>query len=234
MSNPEIDTLLSYDPLLAAEKLTGTHATRNCNNPASMLGVAFAMAHSAEKRRVLLEAGDTVLCNDLSRYRGIIEDIGFREVLADPWTSTHGYEETLFLFAHRDGLLLCFDTFNTNGVNSAQIYYNWKPNDPDADNWKATSSGHWTEDGVHIGRRDAREALLHKLTTMTEYGSFMNPWVEQPFLWLLNYDDVRVPGYDYRSINEGRLRRLPQWVLDFVSPEPSPSLTSDRSLPALA
>lgn len=160
---------------------------------------------------------DTGFSNGLAFYRDVLVYLGFEEVLTvDRATNGH-----LFIFAHRDGLLLKFDThhmFDVEHVNGASVYYNWKPND-EKEGWHYVSSGHGSAPGIWIGDHDAREKLIAKLDGLRKNGSFITPWFERPFLWLLHYDDPKAPGYDYRAINRERIARLPDWVREFVGPE---------------
>ena len=216
----KIDKLLAVDPLALAERMTGisykdeTHG-EGFDNPTILLGLALMQDNAAAKAQAMLETDDTMFSNELPRYRRIIEKFGFEEVLADPWRSKWEQNETFYVFAHRDGLLLSFDTFDGNHVNGGKVYYNWRPA---VDNpFSCTSSGHMTTGGVWIGDHDCREALIHNLNKLRNCGDFVCPWVERPFLWLLNFDEPKVAGYDHETITQSRIDRLPQWVRDFIN-----------------
>lgn len=217
----KIDALLKIDPLAVAEKITGISYKdkafgEGLDNPATALGLLLMQAHAKEKEAALRETNDTVFSNELPRYLTIIEKFGFEQVLADEWQSTWGPTETLYIFAHRKGLLLSFDTFGGNRVNAAKVYYNWKPSIDEW--WDCRSSGHMTEGGIWVGDHDAREALIHNLNKLNNRGAFVSPWAERPFLWLLNFDEPKVAGYDYRAITEARIARLPDWVKATITP----------------
>lgn len=221
-----IDELLKFDPLAAAEKITGVDykddaAGIGFDNPSVALGLMLAHAHGQAKERALTETGDTVFSNELSRYRMIVEGFGFEEVLRDEWDSSWGHRESFYIFAHRKGLLLSFDTWSSDGrpqhINCAKVQYNWRPAVDSL--FDCISSGHMHPSGVWVGDHDAREALIHNLNTLNNRGEFVAPWVERPFMWLLHFDDPKVEGYDYAAISEARIKRLPQWVQDFIGPE---------------
>lgn len=155
----------------------------------------------------------------MPRYRAIIENYGFEQALEIPFDGRDGEKDTFFVYAHRDGLLLSFDTFwNRKSVNAATVRYNWRPNG-DRSQWRdgMVSSGHLhkTED-VWIGDHDAREALLFKLDRLRKHGEFLNPWIERPFLWLLHYMDTKRPGYSHDAINAERIALLPAWVQEMI------------------
>jgi hypothetical protein len=92
------------------------------------LSIFYRWRYSVRKNKVLMERGDTVLCNELSRYLSIIEGIGFEKVFELPFTSGRGEAETYFIYAHREGMVLSFDTYNTTQMNGGHLYYNWRPN----------------------------------------------------------------------------------------------------------
>lgn len=216
----EIDRLLAVDPLAEAERITGVSYKdekrgKGLDNPAAALGLILLQTNAAAKEKVLRETGDTVFSNELPRYQSIIEKYGFENVLADHWLSRWGHDETYFTYAHRKGLLLAFDTFNGKSVNGGKVYYNWRPASMEVMSG-ATSSGGLTKDGVWVGDHDCREALIHNLTKLDNRGEFVCPWAKRGFLWLLNFDEPKVEGYDYKAITEARIKRLPQWVQDFV------------------
>lgn len=219
----EIDRLLAVDPLAEAERITGVSYKdkehgEGFDNPATALGLILMQTNAVAKDKVLRETGDTVFSNELPRYQTIIEKYGFEKVLEDHWQSTWGPEEIYFIYAHRKGLLLAFDTFDGKRVNGGKVYYNWRPASLDV-MCGATSSGGMTKDGVWVGDHDCREALIHNLTKLDNRGEFVCPWAKRGFLWLLHFDDPKTPGYNYQAITSERVSRLPQWVRDFIGPE---------------
>lgn len=218
----ELDRLLAFDPLAAAERLVGE------NEAATWLGMVLAQQRGEALREVLEARGDTQLTNHLSRYLAITRDLGFEEVLRMPFTgrSWSGEEppaETFHVLAHRDGMLLAFDTFGTTHVNGAKVWYNWRPRDAEV-GWRITSSGGYhgwdpeTRTGTWVGDHDAREALRHKIQGLRDNGDFLSRWEKRPFLWLLHHMDTKTEGYDHHAINEERIAQLPEWVRRMITP----------------
>lgn len=215
MTDKLLRQALQFDPLGVAERITGERVGE-LNSPATGLGFLLAQEHGALKENLLTQRGDTTLVNDLDRYVGIIEANGFTKVLSLPF---RGYDrdETLFVYAHSDGLLLRFDTYDGTRVNGANVYYNWRPSRTEY-HWQIISSGSFSfsDPTVWTGYHDAREALLFKLSELRAHGSFVSPWVQRPFLWFLHYMDTKTEGYDYEAINAERLAMMPAWVQEFV------------------
>lgn len=220
----DMDRLLGFDPLDTAERITGREG-----DAAMGLGLLLVQAHVAAKRQALEQRDDTQLSNRVDRYLRICGELGFEQVLCLPfvghgWSGEEPSEEHLHILAHRDGLLLKFDTFGTRDVNGASVYYNWRPRDLNA-GWGCTSSGRYHEfdrennTGLWSGDHDAREALRHKIQRLRDNGEFLSRWRYPPFLWLLHHMDTKVDGYDHEAINRERIALLPEWVRTMITPE---------------
>lgn len=221
MKKVELDDLLKFDPLDTAEKITGTsiHDDGGLDNPSMALGFLLAQDHAKAKTEWLTELGDTTFSNKLDRYQSIIEKYGFEKVLEDTFAA-NGRFETYFIYAHKNGLLLSFDTFGGDRVNGGHVYYNWKPLVEIGEAWECTSSGgyHDTAQGlVWAGYHDCREALIHNLNKLNNRGQFVTPWTKPPFLWLLHYGDSKSKDYDHVAITKARIERMPEWVQRFIS-----------------
>lgn len=219
--------LLAYDPFSAAEQMTGCEYKDDEETAA--LGMLLTMAHGEQKKAHLMELDDTVLSNDLDRYVRIITEMGFEQVLRLPFDGKLFDEaprhEHYFIFAHRQhGLLLAFDTFDSDRVNGGKVYYCWrsKPDLDCASRYGLTSSGHYVNydspDKYWVGDHDCREALRYKMQRLEDHGTFLSPWPSDnnQFLWLLHYMDSKQEGYDYEAINKERIAMLPQWVQEMI------------------
>ena len=62
------------------------------------------------------------------------------------------------------------------------------------------------------GDHDCREAIVHNLTRLEQYGKFVEPWESAPFIWLLHHQDTEAEGFDYKAITQGRIANLPEFV----------------------
>jgi hypothetical protein len=71
---------------------------------------------------------------------------------------------------------------------------------------------------VWAGYYDGREGLLTHLKQLREHGHFLANWFHQPFLWLLNYEEPKVEGYDYKAINMLKYVVLPARVQQAIGP----------------
>ena len=212
-----VDEVLDFDALdYAEEKMEGP------GKGADNLGMFLHLASSRRKHEMLEGFNDTTLSMKSEDYIARIEEIGFKKVLEVPFHCRHCDEErddTFYIFWHKDGLLLRMDTFNGNR-NSADVYFNFEPNDQ-TKFWEGldgvSSGGYEGEEGnlFFVGYIDAREAIKHNIQTIRTHGKFLNPWRRQGFLWLLHYGDTHgkeYDEYDYKAINQERIAMLPKEI----------------------
>ncbi len=220
-----LDQLLRFDPLAEAERITGD--TYKFNESTALLGLGLAVRHNKLKRDVLVASGDTTMSNKLANYVSIIESMGFEKVLTVPFVAK-GWSpadpdrnENLFIYAHRDGMLLVFDTYNSDDVNGGDLYYCIKLDTNGR--YGVTSSGGYrkygTEDQYWGGYHDCREALRYNINKLRANGQFLAQWPEDHdvFLWLLHHGDTKDENYDYKAINAERIALLPQWVRTMIA-----------------
>lgn len=210
------DSWLNFDGIAFAEKLMGVSYKEN--EDAAKLGMFMSISGNKIKKNILEDLDDTAFGTSLDEYLRIAQEEGFEIVLKEPFLGRgfngKSVKETLFILFHKaDGILLRFDTYQGNGVNGGDFYYNWIPKGEH--NWKVLSSGGYSKiDGelIWIGHHDCREALRCHISKLRDYGTFVPSWKEQPFLWLLHYMDTKDPGYDYKKINAERIAALPKFV----------------------
>ena len=226
----ELDQILRFDALDTAERLTDGD-----QGAANALGFILMQANGKVKDELLNKNDDTLFSNTVARYTRILADLGFEQVMVLPFVGrsyrSEPRAEQMQIWAHRDGFLLRFDTYNTTSINAASVYYNVQGKRGDA-MWRAMSSGHFAsvpdcpDQLVLVGDHDAREALRHKLAKLQAAGTPLKQWIERPFLWLLHCADTKDEngetlghdGYDHNAINEQRIKFLPKWVREMITP----------------
>ena len=226
---PNLDRLLAFDGLDAAERLTGE--SYKTDKATEALGFAMLLQNGEARREALEAVGDTTFSNALSRYREIIEGAGYELAHEESFESRwEPGSDRYFIYAHRDGLLLAFDSYGGDRVNGGKVFYNWRPS-PDLGNerYGLTSSGGWhnyddPENRVWVGDHDCREALLFRMQRLRDNGSFLAPWTKRPSaFWLAHYMDWKnVPDAHAERVKvieertTARLSRCPAWVREMV------------------
>jgi hypothetical protein len=236
-SDKEISDILKVDPLVEAEKATGKSYKED--DATMNLGFLLNVQNNLVKENALKSTGDSVFSMDWLAYCEFVENLGFGLMIED--FNEDGTESVRIYYHEKDGLLLKTDSFNGNR-NSAIVYYNWRPDIKPKEEWKdpnkveladwgVTSSGSWNrtdditdktvEDHwrslVWSGDHDAREALSFNMRQLRENGTFMPIWKNRPFLWLLGHWESK-GEYSYAKINESRIKKLPEWVQDAITP----------------
>lgn len=214
-----IAAVLNFDPLAAAEKLTG--ASYKTDEGTGALGFLMHIEHSRLKNAMLRRNGDTTLNETVERYQSVLDLLGF-ELVRECAFPVNDRSERDFIYAHRDGLLLHFDTFTLSSppmVNGAHVWFNWRP--AGEIRFPRGCSGGFCqhiEPPTLAGDYDAHEALIFNLGNLRADGHLVNPWVERPFLWLLNYGDTKTDNYNRDAINAARIAELPEWVRQMITP----------------
>lgn len=189
--NELIREALEFDPLAQAEQWLGE--SYKSSEEAAGLGLLL-MQHNMQHLNNLLSLNDdSTLYNKLADYMRIVKSIGFELIYEEPLVITD-YKgkvrnETLYVM-WRNGVLLVFDSYHTDDMNSGNFYYNWIPN-KDCDNpYKYTSSGRWdgTEEQkkdrnnfnwrewVWVGNHDCREAIKFRISELENHGTLLSQW----------------------------------------------------------
>ena len=203
-----IRDLKRFDPLDFAEKITGKDSHSDDNTV--WLGMGLMQENKAALNKELLATGDTVFSMAGEDYLNAAESFGF----GAGWSAEFGEGEKECILYRIDGLLLYADSYQ-GGRNSAKVWYNWKPSNMDFPRYITSSGG--MRNGVWCGDHDAREGLNHAMLDLAEYGEFLNPWKECPFLWLLNHEDSKVEGYSHKDITKSKVDQLPAEVIKMIS-----------------
>ena len=223
-NDDDLNRLLHFDPLNAAGRITGKDYKEDRGT--SSLGFALLVEAGKAKKEALQERGDTHFNSDLEEQLHIMEQMGFKEVLLDTFVADENREETFRILWNNVGVLATVESYMGTRRNSAKMYYNQLvyPTHID-DHWENRGSGRFSvydeDEGMYlwVGDIDVREAVKHKFNTLFKQGITLPVWEERPFLWLVNYGETKVKGYDYNAINEERISRLPDYVRKAITPD---------------
>lgn len=232
-----IEEMIKLDPLVVVEKITGE--SYKASKFTEALGACICMEHGKIKQKTLASLGDTTFSMDTDSYIKIVFTLGFEKVLEVDFKDVKrkGNPEKFFVFWHPEkSILLEFDTF-LGYRNGGNFYYNWLANRGVNCNEFISSGGYsyiysYRDPGydqpVIIGDHDCREALVHNITRMSNHGTFLQHWIERPYLCLNHYADWELcdknenglKDYKYSNdVSKERLESLPSCVLDAITPE---------------
>lgn len=191
--NDRIGELLRFDPLDAAEKLTG--GDYKTDESVMALGFAMHMDHAARKAAALKSTQDTYWGIPFDDALRVFESEGFGIVLDEPFVGK-GYgdepdrSERFVVMWNPLGVLLYVDSYggdiNGGGMNYA-IRFDAKPEDVD---WSIRSSSMWVNfdtDPVMVGHHDVREGFRYKFGRLRDAGTFVTPWPDTMMFSLVNY-----------------------------------------------
>jgi hypothetical protein len=204
-----MDKLLSFDSLAEAERISG----ESCKTPGivgdavTMLGMQLALTHNEIKNAALAENDDTLFSDTLAHYLSVVQSLGFVKLYEEDFAD-EGTPEKSFVFWRMDGFLLWVDTYSKwyaePQVNTAKLYYNLRLGKNERFTGLTASGGYAPGTlkngaGIWAGDHDVRKALRHTVTKLAPYA--LAQWVGSSFLWLVNYAQPKVPGYNCRAIN---------------------------------
>jgi hypothetical protein len=223
----QITKALQTDGLAEAEKLTGKSYKDDKTTEA--LGMMMLMQNNADKDALLELSGDTTFSNKVDRYLRICESLGFKEVLVLPFMDKMSNRQQHQYVLFKPGVLLVFDTFFEDSVNSSHFYYNWIPKIKIEDCYRLLSSGSWKDKETWVGYHDGREALKYHIRQLEEHGKFLYPWKFRHYLSLCHYQDwkdtehIDEQGYKARyaatdAITDSKIAMLPKEVKDMIPP----------------
>lgn len=214
----EFQKILDFDALAQAERLTGQSYKED--KMTEVIGLHLHLQSVQRKKEELALRGDTYFSMKFKELLKIYGELGFVDVHSHSFTNTYGNTDDFVVLWHPEGILATAESY-TFGVedrepvvNNTKIYFNWKPNDQDAP-WSFPMSGRIVA-GVWVGNIDVREGLRHYLSRFRSEGSFVNPWLERDFMWLVDYSQAKVEGYDHKAITNGVLDTLPTEVKDSI------------------
>lgn len=240
----KIDTLLNTDPVAIAEDIGRVGNLKSADS--GMLLLALSIAHGAVLTDALEETDDTTFSNKLVNYQRIIVSMGFELVLSTPfvgrsWNGDPAPNEVQYIYAHRDGLLLIFDTYYSDSVNSAKVYYAHRAHSSEG---RRYNTSHYSSGGYYsavewrdktpadiwwFGDHDARVALRHTINRLREGGQFLTPWPKPHehrsyHVWMCHYmdhkslDNYGSPEYEATIAKaNARLHQLPDWVKEMIA-----------------
>jgi len=219
---------IAFDPLDEAEKQTGK--SYKTDNDTAMLGFKLMQSNTQEINSLLKRSDDSCYSHSVGDYLRIVRDIGFEKLYHDYFVNKYGKTNQYFLLFHRElAILMVIDTFSSgfdpsDSINRSDMYFNWEPNS-EANRRKGTSSGHFHKDSnryIWIGNNDSRLAIRNQIEELKEYGTFVNPWIERPHLYLYHHGDKKDSSHstleESKNMTKTRLEYLPEDVIAIISP----------------
>lgn len=186
MSN-DFDKILNFDPLLEAEKVTGLSYKEDPGTQG--LGFLLLQESAQRKKEELALRGDFYRNIPFLEAVDIARDAGFKVVWAHSGLSHYGNPQGTIIF-WSDGILLVINSYQ-NDLNSARIYFNWRPFSGKSDEFgpifKLPVSGGMEHRGegfddiegdpwVFVGDIHVVEGFKHYVEKLRASGEVLNEW----------------------------------------------------------
>lgn len=220
----EFQKLLDFDPLAAAEGLTGS--SYKTDDATMRLGLGMHLRSVQSKRQELELRDDTHYMTKFADTLRIYADEGFEIVHSHEIEGTPNVFKVLW---NPEGVLASVESYSWSSsdteltTNTSRLHFNWKYNE-ETSPWSIPMSGGVTDD-VWIGDIDAREALRHYLNRFRTEGTFLPVWIKRPHLWLIDYIqgksfpenwEERISFYD--TTTQSVIDSLPDHVREAITP----------------
>lgn len=119
----EFDKILNFDPLYEAEKITGKSYKEDPGTEG--LGLLLLQESAQRKQEELALRGDFYRNIPFTEAVDVAKDAGFEPVWAHSGISHYGNPQKTIMF-WSDGILLKINSYEDR-LNSAYIYFNWRP-----------------------------------------------------------------------------------------------------------
>jgi hypothetical protein len=201
MSHP-VKSVLDFDVVDTAEKISAVSGLDKDKILLSLLATSSEM-----KKKVLTENSDSYMGISFLDFQNLALELGFKEIFKE---SIQDSDDILVMMWNSDGILLRFESFWDNRLNSAEIYFNYRG--PRGAMMHCSSEFICDDidgESVWAAHCDVRQGFRYIITNMQSQGKFLPTWLKQPFLWLLNYNDTAVESCDHHKINNSKISKFP-------------------------
>jgi len=213
----EASKLISASAISQAEELVGESYISSIKTKS--LAVLLAQHNSRLRQAKFAEFGDTFYPMPVMDLLNITKNEGF-SIVTSVFDYSHVYDLNdviLILFNPALAALLCVTTCNML-TNDVTLYFNWKPNREltTLESFRIVGPG-YTKDGVFISYLRVLDGFRYRLNLLKVNGDFVSPWVDIPFIELVNYPDMETCS-SLVAITETRLNNLPIKVRALMKP----------------
>lgn len=217
------------DSVLAAQIVTGKEAD-TFDEGEQGVALFLHMLSGKIKKAKYTANGDSHFNMPWKGYKAILAENGFRKVLSYEFEANHIdtkiKEEYTIWFEDKKALLLVAESYNGKHLNSTKLYYELNIRKPCEelnelerilldDVLKGCSYGPIASFETIYVDRDVREGLKEHIYSLESSGfETNNPWkcFDEHFLWLCDYSETKVKGFDYKAIAKRKLNSLPEDV----------------------
>ena len=177
----EFDRLFQYDPVMEAERaMPRAHPVEK-----QSLAMQLAYYHDKELTDELLLRDDTYRNMTIDRARHVFSRLGFDDVHEYPVSQ----KDVFVIMWNKEYSILLTMSSEDERLYDANIWYNWKPNNP-AQFLNLAGVGLGIEDAdgdvIWCGADNVIEAADHLLMHLKDGGEFVTDWVYAPHVQLVD------------------------------------------------
>jgi len=206
---------LDRDVLSDMEKVIKKDHYSQFNELENSFAMTELFKHNLKVTDYYKQINDTYWGITWNEFINLIEGKGFKLVLLDDFIC-EGRHEKLGIWGWKEKGLLLVATTYSNSLNSGTMYGQAKRLPHFDKFFPISATCGYTGETVRFNI-DVREGLFLNIETIEKDMELLKIWNDHnSFLWLLDYTQTKVDGYNYEEINRERLSRCPQWIKDMV------------------
>lgn len=214
--------ILKKDSIAETEKLLGNKDYHEFSNDEKLFMLGKFFIDNEDKDEHLASIGDTHFKMTWQEFKQLIISKGF--IVAMEYDIHHNGDIDKFIIYYnpQKGLILCATSFwNKESINGGTLYGEIQANSKNDIHtiwdWLSTGGCIDTDKLIYSTSRDVREGLFSALAELETAGKFLPKWIKKnKFLWLLDYEETKIDGYDYKEISRQKLLKCPRELQEIV------------------
>lgn len=212
--NKTTEDILRKDTIADTETQLGKHC-KDFNRIEEGLALHNAIKDREIKSNHLNSIGDTYWGMQWNEFKTMLVAKGFKKAMCYDIKHDKCIDEFIIYYHAEKGLIVTATSYyNKEKINSGILYGEIQANDVESSRviWRWLSTGGCidSEKLIFETSQDIREGLFSILETMESAGKFLNRWSKtNRFLWLLDFTETEVNGYDYKKITNEKIKHCP-------------------------
>jgi len=221
MNSKVTEKILNKDSLAEAEQIFGGKHWSEFSDEERVFALLKAFCDNQVKAEHLKSIGDTYWGIKWNDFITLIESYGFKKGMKyDFIPPKHGLtdepdriEEAIIFYHPGKGLILWATSYgNKDHINGGTVYGMTQYEKFDWDIFSHCSHGDNGEDkNIRDFSYDIREGLIYTLNRMDKNTRLLPIWSgRKPFMFLVDYAESEVKGYNYKAITNNKLKMCPE------------------------
>jgi hypothetical protein len=214
--------MLRLDTIFETEKLFGGKDHNKFSDKENMTMLQYSALLNEEKNNYFSSLGDTYFRMSWQSFKELITKYGFIPAMEYDFSHDKYVDEFIIYYNLPKGLIICATSyFDKKSVNGGTLWGEIKANNKEDSHivwsWLSTGGQSKFDDLIYETQQDVREGLFSILNTLESAGEFLPKWINKNrFLWLLDFTETKVEGYDYKKITMEKILKCPKEMQEII------------------